>query len=72
MEQVHHVPELPGHMERFDGTELARGCFEEIACVQGGLVVSGWMLLPDKDFSSLRVYWNGEPAGPADAANGRT
>jgi len=56
----------PAHPASFDDIELARGYFDKITLVQDELVVSGWMLLPDKDFSSIRVYWNGQLAGTAE------
>jgi len=66
MGQVRYVAEMPLHMECFEGIELARGYFDEIAYAGSELLVHGWLLLPDKEFSSIRVYWNGELLGAAD------
>lgn len=66
MGEACYVPELPVHMKRFDGAELARGHFDEIACVKGDLIVIGWMLLPDKALDSVSVFWNGELIGSAE------
>jgi len=63
MGKAHYVPALPKYME---GIELARGYFEGIAVVEGGFRVNGWMLVPDEDFDSISVYWNGELVGSAD------
>ena len=64
--QAHEVHGLPVHMEDFDGLELARGYLEGIANVEDGFRVNGWMLLPDKEFDSISVYWNRELVGSAD------
>lgn len=53
-------------MGSFDNIELARGYFEEIMEVQSVLLVQGWMLLPDREFSSFRIYLNGKLAGSAE------
>lgn len=52
-------------MEKFDGIELARGYLEGVAHVRGALLIQGWMLLPDRECSSFRVYLNRELAGSA-------
>jgi SAM-dependent methyltransferase len=46
--------------------ELARGYFERIALMGGGLLVQGWMLLPDKEFGSFHLYLDGTFGGSAD------
>lgn len=66
MRKAHHVPELPIHIKGFDDIELARGHFDGIDAAQGEFFASGWMLLPDKEFDSVRAYWNGELVGSAD------
>ncbi len=67
MGQAHKGYGLPVHVKDFEGVELARGYLEGIAVVEGGFRVNGWMLLPDKEFGSISVYWNGELVGSADA-----
>ncbi len=66
MRHIRPEPEPPIRLERPDDIELARGYFDEITFVQGELLISGWMLLPDKEFDSISVYWNGELVGSAD------
>ncbi len=64
--QAHEGHRLPVHVEDFDGIELARGNFDEITFIQGELLISGWLLLPDKELDSILVYWNGELVGSAE------
>lgn len=66
MGQAQYLREVPTHMGFLDDLELGRGYFDGIASVEGGFLVSGWMLLPDKELGSLRVYWNRELLGSAD------
>jgi SAM-dependent methyltransferase len=46
--------------------ELARGYFERLSLAEGTLLVSGWILLPDRPFNSIRVYVDGEHVGFAN------
>lgn len=66
MGQAHKGYGLPVHVKDFEGVELARGYLEGMAVVEGGFRVNGWMLLPDKEFDSISMYWNGKLVGLAD------
>lgn len=66
MAPTHDLSERPIDLKISDDIELARGYFDTIANVHGEPLIGGWMLLPDKEFDSLRVYWNEKMAGLAD------
>lgn len=60
------LTELPDQGEELDSLEIARGSFGRIMPVNGGLVVSGWMLLPDREFESVQVHLDGRFGAAAE------
>lgn len=54
-------------MQRFEGIQLVRGYFEDMAHTEDALLVKGWMVLPEREFDSFLVYLNNEPVGSADS-----
>lgn len=52
-------------MNRFDNIELARGYFDRIVIDHDTLLVSGWFLLPWREFTSVSVYLDEELAESA-------
>ena len=50
----------------FQGIDHARGYIEEVGHSEGTWLVSGWMLRPEKPFSTIGVYFNEKLLGYAD------
>jgi glycosyltransferase involved in cell wall biosynthesis/SAM-dependent methyltransferase len=52
--------------KRFDVIAQARGYFEQLNHGESGLLVKGWMLLPESELTSIEVYFNGKLVGQAN------
>lgn len=50
-------------MTDFEGIELARGYFDKINLAENQLLVSGWLLLLDREFTTFSLYVDGELIG---------
>jgi SAM-dependent methyltransferase len=56
---------LLDRQEHFENVAIARGVIERAACIDSELVVSGWILLPQTAFDSVRVFLDGGFVGAA-------
>lgn len=56
---------LLDRQEHFENVAIARGVVERASCIDNDLVVSGWTLLSQTTFDSIRVFLDGEFVGAA-------
>jgi hypothetical protein len=53
-------------VENLSHLAFARGHFEHMKSDKGALLVSGWMMLPDRDLTQFQLYRNGELVAGAE------
>ncbi len=56
-----------GEEPPLEALERGRGGFDRVDVGGGEMGVSGWLLLPDREFSSFRLFVDGRPAGETEA-----
>ncbi|OWK46303.1 class I SAM-dependent methyltransferase [Fimbriiglobus ruber] len=52
-----------------DDVEFARGYIDDVVCNDDEVIVQGWMLHPEQEFTDLRLYLDGELVGTGSTAS---